>query len=48
MLGISMVLSFIQSNTSGVNIFLVSYLIGDVFFKVIGVMQFLITPLILS
>ena len=47
MLGISMVLSFIQSNTSGVNIFLVSYLIGDVFFKVIGVMQFLITPLIL-
>lgn len=47
MMGISLVLSFIQSNTSGVNIYLVSYLVGDVFFKVIGVMQFLITPLIL-
>lgn len=47
MMGISLVLSFIQSNTSGVNIYLVSYLVGDVFFKIIGVMQFLITPLIL-
>lgn len=47
MLGISIVLNFIQSNTSGVNIYLVSYSIGDIFFKVIGVMQFLITPLIL-
>ncbi|TGY43748.1 glycosyltransferase [Clostridium sartagoforme] len=47
MLGISIVLNFIQSNTSGVHIYLVSYSIGDIFFKVIGVMQFLITPLIL-
>ena len=47
MMGISLVLSFIQSNTSGMNIYLASYLVGDVFFKVIGVMQFLITPLIL-
>ncbi|MBS5937322.1 glycosyltransferase family 2 protein [Clostridium sp.] len=47
MLGISIVLNFIQSNTSGVHIYLVSYSIGEIFFKVIGVMQFLITPLIL-
>ena len=32
---------------NGLNIFLISYLIGDFSFKIIGAMQFLITPLIL-
>lgn len=46
MIGISLILNIIQSN-KGVHVFLVSYLIGDFFFKIIGIMQFLITPLIL-
>lgn len=41
MIGISAVLSFAQSMSSD------GYLTGDVFFKVIGIMQFLITPLIM-
>ncbi len=47
MIGISLILNIIQSN-KGVHVFLVSYLIGDFFFKIIGIMQFLITPLILK
>ncbi|MGG7057386.1 glycosyltransferase family 2 protein [Clostridium nigeriense] len=46
MIGISTILSFIQSMAPS-NIFLVSYLTGNLSFKVIGVMQFLITPLVL-
>lgn len=48
MIGISTLLSLVQSmSPEGLNIFLVSYLTGDFSFKVIGVMQFLITPLIM-
>ena len=46
MIGLSAILSFIQSMVPS-NIFLVSYLIGDISFKIIGVIQFLITPLVL-
>ena len=46
MIGVSTILSFIQSMAPS-NIFLVSYLTGDITFKIIGVIQFLITPMIL-
>lgn len=48
LLGISAVLTLIQANTSGVNIFIINYLFSDVGFKVFAVIQFLITPLILA
>ncbi|ATD54590.1 glycosyltransferase family 2 protein [Clostridium chauvoei] len=49
MLGISLLLSVLQIVSSdGLNIFLISYLFGDVLFKVLAVMQFLITPLIMK
>ena len=47
MIGISTVLSFIQSMTPS-NIFMISYLTGDFTFKMIGVIQFLVTPLMLK
>lgn len=47
MIGISTILSFIQSMTPS-NIFIVSYLTGNLSFKIIGVIQFLITPLVLK
>lgn len=47
MIGISALLSFIQSMTPS-NIFMVSYLTGNLSFKIIGVIQFLITPLVLK
>ena len=46
MMGISALLSFAQS-MSPLNIFLVSYLTGSFTFKVLGIVQFLITPLVL-
>jgi cellulose synthase/poly-beta-1,6-N-acetylglucosamine synthase-like glycosyltransferase len=48
LLGISAVLTLIQANTSGVNIFIINYLFSDVGFKTFAVVQFLITPLILA
>ncbi|WP_300379573.1 glycosyltransferase family 2 protein [Clostridium sp.] len=49
MIGISAVLSFAQSSTKeGLNIYLVSYLLGNSLFKILTVMQFLMTPLILK
>lgn len=48
MLGISAVLTLIQANTSGVNIFIINYLFSDVAFKIFAVLQFIITPLILT
>jgi cellulose synthase/poly-beta-1,6-N-acetylglucosamine synthase-like glycosyltransferase len=49
MLGISAVLSFAQSSAAkGLNIFLVSYLLGNSLFKILTVIQFLMTPLILK
>ena len=48
MLGISAVLTLIQANTSGVNIFIINYLFSDVAFKTFAVLQFIITPLILA
>ena len=48
LLGISAVLTLLQSNTKGLNIFIINYLFSDVGFKVFAVVQFLITLLILS
>ena len=48
LIGISAVLTLIQANTSGVNIFIINYLFSDVGFKIFAVVQFLITPLILA
>ena len=48
LLGISAVLTLLQSNTKGLNIFIINYLFSDVGLKVFAVVQFLITPLILS
>ena len=47
MIGISTILSFIQSMTPS-NIFVISYLTGDFTFKLIGVMQFIVTPIMLK
>jgi cellulose synthase/poly-beta-1,6-N-acetylglucosamine synthase-like glycosyltransferase len=48
LIGISALLTLIQANTSGVNIFIINYLFSDVGFKTFAVIQFLITPLILT
>ena len=48
LLGISAVLTLLQSNTKGLNIFIINYLFSDVGFKAFAVLQFLITPLILA
>lgn len=48
LLGISAVLTIIQVNTSGVNIFIINYLFSDVGFKSFAVIQFLVTPLVLA
>lgn len=47
MIGLSTILSFIQSIVPS-NIFIISYLTGDFTFKLIGVMQFIITPLMMK
>lgn len=47
LLGISAVLTLLQSNTRGLNIFIINYLFSDIGFKIFAVVQFLITPLIL-
>ncbi|AWK50897.1 glycosyl transferase family 2 [Clostridium beijerinckii] len=48
LIGISAVLTLIQANTSGVNIFIINYLFSDTVFKAFAVIQFLITPLVLA
>lgn len=48
LLGVSAVLTLIQANTGGVNIFIINYLFNDIAFKAFAVIQFLITPLILA
>ncbi|MFU7516298.1 glycosyltransferase family 2 protein [Clostridium sp. HCS.1] len=47
MIGISTILSFIQSMIPS-HIFIMSYLTGDFTFKLIGVIQFIVTPLMLK
>lgn len=47
MIGVSTILSFIQSIVPS-HIFIISYLTGDFTFKLIGVMQFIITPLMMK
>ncbi|WP_297417163.1 glycosyltransferase family 2 protein [Clostridium sp.] len=47
LIGISTVLTLIQSNTSGVNIFIINYLFSDFGFKAFCIIQFLLTPLTL-
>lgn len=48
LLGISAVLTLLQSNTRGLNIFIINYIFSDVGFKAFAAIQFLITPLILA
>jgi len=48
LLAISAILTLIQANTTGVNIFIINYLFSDTGFKTFAVVQFLITPLILA
>src|SRR5471030_2887513 len=48
LLGISAVLTLIQANTGGVNIYIINYMFSDIAFKVFAVVQFLITPLVLA
>ena len=48
LLGISAVLTLIQTNTSGVNIFVINYLFDDVVFKLFVIIQFLLTPIVLA
>jgi len=48
LIGISAVLTLIQANTRGVNIFIINYLFSDAGFKAFAVIQFLITPLVLA
>ena len=48
LLAISAVLTLIQINTEGVNIFIINYLFSDVGFKVFALVQFLITPVVLA
>jgi len=48
LLGISAILTLIQANTTGVNIFIINYMFSDVGFKTFAVVQFLITPVILA
>lgn len=48
MLGISMILTFMQISTeSGLNIFIISDLLGILGFQIVGMVQFLLTPLIM-
>lgn len=48
LIGVSALLTLIQANTSGVNIFIINYLFSDIGFKAFAVIQFLITPLVLT
>ncbi|MFW2487042.1 glycosyltransferase family 2 protein [Clostridium chromiireducens] len=48
LIGISTILTLIQANTSGVNIFIINYLFSDFGFKAFAVIQFLLTPLTLA
>jgi cellulose synthase/poly-beta-1,6-N-acetylglucosamine synthase-like glycosyltransferase len=48
LLGISAILTLIQANTTGVNIFIINYMFSDAGFKTFAVVQFLITPIILA
>ncbi|MEG0296271.1 MAG: glycosyltransferase family 2 protein [Clostridium sp.] len=48
MVGLSMILTFMQISTeSGLNIFIMPDLLGNVVFQILGVTQFLLTPLIM-
>lgn len=48
LLGISAVLTLMQVDSSGMNIFVISYLFSDVGWKAFAAIQFLITPLVLA
>ncbi|SFD33374.1 glycosyltransferase family 2 protein [Clostridium uliginosum] len=48
MLAISAILTIIQVDSPGLNIFILSYLFSDIGWKVFALVQFLITPLILA
>eukprot|EP00828_Plagiopyla_frontata_P047624 TRINITY_DN8859_c0_g1_i2.p2 TRINITY_DN8859_c0_g1~~TRINITY_DN8859_c0_g1_i2.p2 ORF type:complete len:409 (-),score=42.39 TRINITY_DN8859_c0_g1_i2:140-1366(-) len=48
LLGISAILTLLQVNTKGLNIFIISYLFSDVGWKTFAAAQFIITPLVLA
>lgn len=48
LLGVSAILTLIQIDSGGANIFVVSYLFNDVGWKAFAAVQFLITPLVLA
>lgn len=49
MIGISLVLTAIQiMSPHGMNIFIISFAIGDILFKVLALTQFLITPIVMK
>ena len=48
LLGVSALLTVAQSNSSGLNIFIMSYLFSDTGWKIFATVQFIITPLVLA
>lgn len=48
LLGASALLTILQANTKGLNIFIMSYLFSDVGWKAFAAVQFLLTPLVLA
>ena len=47
LMGIATVLTLVQSNSTGMNIFIINYLFSDIGFQTFAAVQFLITPLTL-
>lgn len=48
LLGVSALLTILQANTKGLNIFIISYLFSDIGWKAFAAVQFLLTPLVLA
>ncbi len=48
LLGASALLTILQANTKGLNIFIMSYLFSDIGWKAFAAIQFLLTPLVLA
>ncbi|CAI3571111.1 putative glycosyl transferase [Clostridium neonatale] len=48
LLGVSALLTILQANTKGLNIFIMSYLFSDIGWKAFAAVQFLLTPLVLA
>lgn len=48
LLGVSALLTILQANTKGLNIFIMSYLFSDIGWEAFAAVQFLLTPLVLA